>query len=155
METFKDYNGGTVKLSFKSHSFAQKPEHVLVICKMNDKWLLTNHSVRGLEFPGGKVEQGESLEEAGRREVLEETGATINKLQFIGEYEVTDMNSSFVKAIFYAIIEKLESKEHYFETDGPVLIEGDLVTLRWNPQFSFIMKDCVIEKSILKIEEKL
>ncbi|MEH7525637.1 nucleoside triphosphatase YtkD [Bacillus sp. JJ1503] len=151
METFKDFNGGTVKLSFKNHSFNQKPEHVLVICKMNDKWLLTNHSKRGMEFPGGKVELGESLEEAARREVIEETGATIKELQFIGEYEVSDAKSTFVKAIFYASIDKLDGKEHYFETKGPVLIEGDLLTLRWGPQFSFIMKDKVIEQSILKL----
>ncbi len=153
METFKDYNGGTVKLSFKQHSFAQKPEHVLVICKMNDKWLLTNHSVRGLEFPGGKVEQGESLEEAGRREVLEETGAIMKELRFIGEYEVSHINSSFVKAIFYGEIERIEEKDDYFETAGPVFIEGDILKLRKGPQFSFIMKDDVIEKSIKRIAQ--
>ncbi|QED49052.1 RNA deprotection pyrophosphohydrolase [Cytobacillus dafuensis] len=151
MESFKDAIGGSVRLSYKPGSFDKLPEHVLVICKLGDKWLLTNHSKRGLEFPGGKVEIGESLEEAARREVMEEAGATISKLQFIGEYEVTQDGTTFVKAIFYGIIDEMVRKEHYFETSGPVLVEGDILKLRWDSQYSFIMKDKVIEKSVSKI----
>ncbi len=48
-------------------------------------WMQTRggrgHLEGKLEFPGGKVESGESLEEAMRREVLEET-----------EYEISDKN---------------------------------------------------------------
>lgn len=154
MKIFKDINGGIVKLSFEPHSFNREPEHVLVICKMNEKWLLTNHSERGLEFPGGKVERGETLEQAARREVMEETGAAINKVQLIGEYEVTHKADSFVKAIFYAVIEKMEKRDHYYETTGPVLIDGDILEKRWEPQFSFIMQDEVISQSIHKILEQ-
>lgn len=151
MEIFKDANGGMVRLAFQRNAFNKQPEHVLVICRMGKKWLLTNHKIRGFEFPGGKVEQGESLEEAARREVLEETGATIHTLQFIGEYEVTFQGGTFVKAIFLGNVDKMEEKGHYFETAGPVLIDGDLLKLRWSEQYSFIMKDEVVEQSMKRI----
>lgn len=39
-------------------------------------------------LPGGKVEFGESLEEAARREALEETGCNIDSLRLTGVYEL-------------------------------------------------------------------
>lgn len=41
----------------------------------------------GLTFPGGHVEQGETLEEAVKREILEETGLTLNSVVFCGIIE--------------------------------------------------------------------
>ncbi|WP_428911256.1 RNA deprotection pyrophosphohydrolase [Niallia sp. Krafla_26] len=154
METFKDVNGSTVKLSFTKNAFTQKPEHVLVICQLYKQWLLTKHKQRGLEFPGGKREAGEALEEAATREVYEETGATLNSLDFIGEYQVSDDQNSFVKAIFYGEVESIHPKSDYFETNGPVLVSGDLLTLRMQDSYSFIMQDRVIEKVMNKIQEK-
>ena len=89
METFNDEKGGTVKLSFLNDSFSKQADHVLVICRFFDQWLLTRHKERGWEFPGGKREPGETLEVAALREVEEETGAKLKNLHFIGEYEVT------------------------------------------------------------------
>lgn len=45
------------------------------------------HDWPGINFPGGHVEFNESLEEACMREMKEETGFTINKLEFVGVYE--------------------------------------------------------------------
>ncbi|WP_338472006.1 nucleoside triphosphatase YtkD [Niallia sp. XMNu-256] len=154
METFEDVNGCTVQLSFVRDAFSKEVEHVLVICRFYDQWLLTKHKERGYEFPGGKREAGETLEEAAKREVNEETGASLNSLEFIGEYKVSDEKGSFVKAIFIGEVEKLEPKTNYFETNGPVLVSGDLLTLRMQDSYSFIMKDKVIEKVINKIQEK-
>lgn len=154
METFQDLNGCNVELSFAQNSFSKVPEHVLVICKYYNQWLLTKHRTRGFEFPGGKREEGETLEEAAKREVDEETGAILKSLEYIGEYKVEDGQNSFIKAIFYGEVESLQVKKDYFETNGPVLVGGDLLSLRMQDSYSFIMKDKVIEKVIKKLQEK-
>ena len=61
MITFQDLNGIQVELSFEKGIFPIKAMHVLVIAKYEEKWLLTKHPIRGIEFPGGKVEENETL----------------------------------------------------------------------------------------------
>jgi 8-oxo-dGTP diphosphatase len=80
MKTFLDLAGNKVELTFSQNAFQEESRHVLVICHLGDDWLLTHHKTRGLEFPGGKMETGESLEDTAYREVYEETGALISEL---------------------------------------------------------------------------
>ncbi|WP_102263961.1 RNA deprotection pyrophosphohydrolase [Mesobacillus jeotgali] len=154
MEKFKDINGGEVTLSFQENAFEKSARHVLIICKYQDKWLLTKHKVRGLEFPGGKVEKGETLEGAARREVMEETGGVLSRLESIGEYRVSDKEGSFVKRIFFGVAEKILPQDNYLETGGPVLISGDLLVERMKDEYSFIMKDDVIKHSLEILSKK-
>ena len=154
METFQDVNGNHVQISFQRDCFSETSEHVLVICSFYGQWLLTKHKVRGLEFPGGKREKGETLEEAAVREVYEETGASLKTIEWVGDYKVTSDKQTFVKTVYYAEVESLEQKEDYFETEGPVLVGGDLLSLRMQDDYSFIMKDMVIEKALTKIHKK-
>ena len=83
MITFLDYYQNQVELSFDDHPFSDRPLHVWVIAVYEGKWLLTHHKQRGYEFPGGKVEPGETAEEAARREVMEETGLTLDNVMDI------------------------------------------------------------------------
>lgn len=53
---------------------------ILVQNRIKDDW-------PGINFPGGHVEYNESLEESCVREIKEETGLNINKLEFVGIYE--------------------------------------------------------------------
>ncbi|WP_201716557.1 RNA deprotection pyrophosphohydrolase [Rossellomorea arthrocnemi] len=152
MEQFIDENGKRVELSFEKGRFQQESYHVLIICRYKREWLLTRHKMRGLEFPGGKREQRETLEEAAIRETFEETGGVIKEPLFIGEYKVYD-RSPFVKTIFFAEAEELIRKGDYLETEGSVLWNGDFSQIQEDPSFSFIMKDQVVELALKRLNE--
>lgn len=145
--TFKDFYNNVVKFSYERDPFSNKPKHVFVICSYDQQWLLTKH-VRGLEFPGGKVEEGESPEEAAHREVKEETGATIKQLHYIGQYHVDGKGGTIVKNVYFAFIDQLIEQGHYFETKGPVLIHKLPENIGEDQRFSFMMKDDVLKLSM-------
>ncbi|WP_066258315.1 RNA deprotection pyrophosphohydrolase [Neobacillus drentensis] len=150
---FLDKNENPVDLSFSQNAFEEKAKHVLVICQYREEWLLTNHKERGLEFPGGKMESGETLEEAAHREAYEETGAILGKLKFIAEYKFSDPMKSYVKAVFWGKVDRVEETTSYHETRGPVLVTGDILQKRFGDHYSFIMKDQVVEQCVTLIQK--
>jgi len=154
MYTFIDYYKNKVTLSFDDHPYSEQPKHVWVICKYNKKWLLTRHKDRGLEFPGGKVEQGETAEEGAIREVMEETGGMIKTLHYIGQYYVEGKSDHIIKNVYFADVEELTDQPTYYETEGPVLLETVPINVKHNERYSFIMKDDVLTYSLQYIEEK-
>ncbi|AQQ52749.1 NUDIX domain-containing protein [Planococcus lenghuensis] len=132
---YRDLNGFECRLSFEKGKSCIKSRHVIVLAQYEGKWLLTDHPVRGLEFPGGKRERGETLEEAAVRETYEETGGVLKSLKWVGEYKVM-AERPFVKTAFLAIVERLE-KIPLAETRGAVLVKE----LDFNDRYSFLMKD--------------
>ncbi|MGM0897356.1 MAG: NUDIX domain-containing protein [Bacillota bacterium] len=143
---YKDLNGCTCRLFFEKGHSQIESRHVLVIGKFSGNWLLTKHSVRGLEFPGGKAESGESLEAAAKREVYEETGAIVKELEWLAEYTVyTD--KPFSKTVFTAKIEDMDEIE-WMETEGPVLVPKLLI----DENYSFLMRDLGMEAIIEKVK---
>ena len=155
MKTFYDNNGLKVNLSFEKNAFSLPAKHVLVICLWDGKWLMTKHKTRGIEFPGGKVEDKETLMEACRREVMEETGGIVGKLTWIAEYEVHEKDSKFVKAVYFAHISSLQHRDNYLETEGPRIYNGDILDVRFHKSFSYIMKDRTIDYCIKRMMEQL
>ena len=114
---FNDVNGGRVELTFGGNHLGMEARHVLVVLKHGGKWLLTRHSIRGIEFPGGKAEEEESIEEAAIRETMEETGVTITNLVKVAEY-VVHSDSTFCKAVFTGKVTAIDKKPALHETDG-------------------------------------
>ena len=65
----------------------------VIIAKHQDKWVFCKHKERDTyEIPGGHREQGESIIEAAKRELTEETGAIDFKIEPICVYSVTGKN---------------------------------------------------------------
>ncbi|MCP8617799.1 RNA deprotection pyrophosphohydrolase [Salirhabdus salicampi] len=153
MIKFRDYYQNEVTLSFEKNPFSNDPKHVWVITRYENQWLLTKHKDRGLEFPGGKVEVGETPKEAAIREVMEETGGRVEEITYIGQYYVEGKGGTIVKNVYYAIVGELIEQLSYFETEGPVLLAELPENIQQKPTFSFMMKDEVLPRSIKYIKE--
>ncbi|MBN8209454.1 nucleoside triphosphatase YtkD [Bacillus sp. NTK071] len=151
--TFTDYYHNQVTYSLQDHPYSSAPKHVWVICRLDEQWLLTEHSRRGIEFPGGKVEEGETAEDAAVREVYEETGGVVSNLRYIGQYRVEGKGGTIIKNVYYADIEHLVDKEDYLETRGPVLLKHLPKDLHLNERFSFMMKDQVLPYSLQHLNQ--
>ena len=153
MKTFYDYYNNKIQLSFEDQPFDSDPKHVWVICRFEKKWLLTKHKNRGLEFPGGKVEQNEMPKQAAIREVLEETGGEVDQIKYIEQYFVSGKREKLAKNIYFAMVKKLREQDSYYETEGPVLLEKLPENIKSNENYSFIMKDDVLSYSLDYIEK--
>lgn len=151
MIQFRDTQGCLVEFSLKE-DFGDA-RHVLVLCRFQEQWVLTRHGQRGLEFPGGKREQGETIEAAAIREVYEETGGIVSELHFIGQYKVYAKNKPFVKSIYYTELSDIKPKQDYLETAGPVLRERLPMDMKHDLEYSFIMKDEILPLSLEEVNK--
>ena len=64
---------------------------VVTLCFSGSKLLMIKHDERGWDIPGGHIEHVETLEEALRREVLEEAGATLSECKCFAHFK-TQLN---------------------------------------------------------------
>ena len=141
-----DLNGIECELSFKKGSFPAPCRHVLLICKFGGQWVLTKHKERGLEFPGGKTEPDESLQQAAIREVYEETGAIVAELEWFAEYRV-NTDQPFCKTVFTGKALRVEEIS-LMETEGIVLKDR----LEPDASYSFLMRDSGMKAIMEKVE---
>lgn len=130
--------------------------HVVLFALYRGQLLLTKHKQRGLEWPGGKVEQGETALQAAIREAAEETGAIVSSIWCIGQYKVTDEHQqSFYKNIYAAHISELNPQLcTHQDTDG-VSLAPITVSPAAEDGFSELMLDQVfsnVRKCLLGLE---
>lgn len=129
----------------------QQPHAILVFCWLGDGIVWVEHASRGWEVPGGKVEPGESPEEAARREVWEEAGITVQALTWIGEYGLSvnprqeNVSSQAVgcKWVYMANVYDIGARRASAEISD-VCVFRPLVTpddVAHRPEFSYVMKD--------------
>ena len=112
---------------------SQKIIATLVIVEDQEKGrlLMIKHN-RGVNkgyfnFPGGKLDAGESLEDGASREVKEETGLTVNNLKSIGLLDFPTMN--FEVHVFYSntfsgvLIENAEEANVFWQDTASIPID--------------------------------
>ena len=103
-----------VKLYDLGHCEDKELTRVVCVSKYKDKFVFSYNKKRnGWEIPGGHIEEGETWEEAAKREMYEETGATRIKLEPICIYKINTF-----ALLCYCEILKLEelSKKYEMET---------------------------------------
>jgi len=91
----------------------------VIISKSSGKWVFCKHKERDTyEVPGGHREANESIIDAARRELYEETGALTYSITPISVYSVTEINQVNGKEeetfgmLYYAQIETFEKELH-------------------------------------------
>jgi len=125
MFTYHDRAGQRVDLFWEKGQAGVVPTHVIVAVFDGSRWLMTVHPERGLEWPGGKAEPGETIEQAAVREMYEETGITAGNLRFVADY-VVHAEPSFCKRVFAADIQATDGNFERRETEGAAyLAESD------------------------------
>ena len=149
---FIDQDCRRVTLEFKTDDDIPNGNHVLAIPIFQNQLLFTKHSKRGTEFPGGKVENKETSQQAIVRELYEETGGKIEDLHYIAQYQVhTFDNSLFKKDVYVIKVKSIEHKHDYLETDGPTLFHQ--VYEIPEHQKSYLIKDAAILKCLERVKD--
>jgi 8-oxo-dGTP diphosphatase len=78
----------------------------VIAARYGGQWIFCRHRARDTwEIPGGHREPGETILDAAKRELYEETGAAAYELSPIGVYSVTDGAQSFGMLYFAEIRE--------------------------------------------------
>jgi len=94
---------------------------VVCVCRYKGKFLFSYNKKReGWEIPGGHIEEGETWEQAAKREMYEETGATKIELTPICVYKI----STYGLLCFCEILE-LEELPKGYEMDR-IMLSDDL-----------------------------
>lgn len=102
--------------------------HILSLVYHQERWLVTRDYSRGIEFPGGKLEKGETLKEAVIRETWEETGVVVKHPKYVGEFTIF-AERPFCKAVYVSTYECLKErpKEFQQETSGAIWLTTEEV----------------------------
>lgn len=92
--------------------YCSEEEYTRVVCvaRYKDKYVFCYNKKRnGWEIPGGHIEEGETWQDAAKREMYEETGATKIEVEPISVYKI----SSFALLCYCEILEMGDLPDGY------------------------------------------
>lgn len=109
----------TANLADPTLSFA-----ALVFAFYGDKLVLAEIPGRGWCIPSGRIESGESAEDAARREAFEEAGVTLGRIVSLGHFVLTDKATGKIRhaPTFIADVQGLEEVPPESESTGRLLV---------------------------------
>lgn len=122
-----------------------KPHSVMVFPILGQGVVWVRHPARGWEVPGGKLELGETAEQAICREAFEEAGVSLDNLQWIAEYRFTAGVEARTKWVYTAKVTRIQNRPLDSEIADVVIFDPaltpELAAVR--EDVSLIMKDDV------------
>jgi ADP-ribose pyrophosphatase YjhB (NUDIX family) len=96
----------------------------IVLNEKNEILLIRRTDNKCWALPAGCLELGENIEAGARREVLEETGLVLGKIEFVGVYSGKDMHYTYPNGDeIYAVTSVFKSND-YFGTVAPDGVES-------------------------------
>jgi 8-oxo-dGTP diphosphatase len=108
------------------------PHHIVTVSALvydsDGHALLVRSPRRGWEFPGGQVEEGETLPDALRREIAEETGVQVHVGPLVGVYSSLDAPAK----VHFGFLCKYEA--------------GTLITSDETPETEWVPRDEIMER---------
>lgn len=110
------------------HNQSDIPDHLLYYtvfaARYNSHWVFCRHKHRiTLEMPGGRREPGETIDDAAKRELWEETGAREAEIRPVSAYAVTANGQTTYGMIYYADILSLGELPEAFEMEEIILLD--------------------------------
>lgn len=109
-----------MKIKFYNKIDDEKLKFAVIVSRYKNQWVFCKHKERNtLEIPGGHREVGESILDAAKRELQEETSALVYSIEpisiysVIGTNRVNDTDEETFGMLYFADIQSFDDELHH------------------------------------------